>query len=84
MWSRAEVIQFIRAGTFSGFAVLGTQYRDQSGELHWYIALLNDGLNLKVRHFLRGEVPEGLADDEYEAAKEAIWLWESQPASRPN
>jgi hypothetical protein len=81
--SRAEVVQSMRVGIFSGFAVLGSQYRDQSGELHWYIALLSrDGPNLKIRHVLRGEVPEGLAQDECDATVEAICLWEAHPASR--
>jgi hypothetical protein len=77
--SRAEVVQSMRVGVFSGFEVIGSQYRDQSEELHWYIALLlRDGT--KIRHVWRGEVPEGLDQDEREATVEAIWFWESQPA----
>ena len=82
---KAEVVQSMRTGTFGAFIVLGSQYRDQAGELRWYIALLsNDCPNLKIRHVLKGELPDGLAQDEREAILEAIGSWESQPASRPN
>jgi hypothetical protein len=82
--SRAEVVQSMRMGTFSGFPVFGSRYRDPTGELHWYIALLaRDGL-CKIRHVLTGEVPEGLAQDECKAIVEAISSWEAEPGSRPN
>jgi hypothetical protein len=81
---RAEVVQSVRTGIFGGFLVLGSQYRDQSGELHWYIAVLSEGCpNSTLRHVLRGERPEGLNQDELQATVEAIWLWESYPGSRP-
>jgi hypothetical protein len=82
--SPGEVVQSVRLRIFSGFAVLGSRYRDPTGELHWCIALLDrDGL-CKIRHVLRGEAPEGLAQAECKAIVEAISSWESQPASRPN
>ena len=81
---RAEVVQSMRAGTFGEFVVLGSQYRDQSGELHWYIAVLSeDSPNSKLRHVLTGERPEGLSQGELQATVDAIWLWESYPGSRP-
>jgi hypothetical protein len=75
----------MRAGTFGEFVVLGSQYRDQSGELKWYVALVaTNGYPSKICHVLSGELPEGLALDEREAIVQAICLWDSQPASRPN
>ena len=82
--SRAEVVQSMRVGTFSGFDVLGSRYRDPTGELHWYIALLTEKGPCKICHVLRWEVPEGLSQDECKAIVEATSSWESQPASRPN
>ena len=82
--SRAEVVQSMRVGTFNGFSVFGSRYRDPAGKLHWYVALLpRDGL-CKIRHVSTGEVPEGLAQDECKVIVEAISSWESQPAFRPN
>jgi hypothetical protein len=83
--NRAEVVQSMRGGIFSGFAVLGSQYRDQTGTLNWYVALVAvDGSPSKIRHFLNGEWPEGVPQDQREAVVQAIRLWESQPESRPN
>jgi hypothetical protein len=75
----------MRAGTFGEFVVLGSQYRDQAGELRWYVALVAvNGSQSKIRQVLSGEVPENLAQDEREAMVKAICLWDSQPAFRPN
>jgi hypothetical protein len=77
---QTEVLQSVKAGTFGEFVVLGSEYRAQSGELHWYIAVLCEGCpSFKLRHVLRGEAPEGLNQDESEAVVEAIWLWDSHP-----
>lgn len=75
----------MRAGTFGEFVVLGSQYRDQAGELKWYVALVAvDCSPSKIRQVLSGELPEGLPRDQREAILQAINLWKSQPASRPN
>lgn len=83
--NQAEVIQSMRVGTFGDFIVLGSQYRDQVGEIHWYIAVLPDqGPNNRIYHVIAGELPDELDQDERHAVIEAIRLWESQPISRPN
>jgi len=85
MVTKTEVIQSMRAVTFGDFTVLGSQYRDQSGELRWYIALHSkDWPNFKIRHVMKEQALEGFAQDEREVVAEAIEFWESQPASRPN
>jgi hypothetical protein len=85
MVTKTEVIQSMRAVTFGDFTVLGSQYRDQSGELRWYVALLSkDWPNFKIRHVMKGEAFEGFTQDEREVVAEAIEFWESEPASRPN
>ena len=32
-----ELIQSMRVGTFGDFVVLGSQYRDEAGDRHWYV-----------------------------------------------
>ena len=84
---RAEIVQSMRAGSFGGFVVLGSQYWDEIGELHWYIALLPEQApapGTRIYHVMAGEVPDELTGDERHAVIEAIRSWESQPASRPN
>ena len=83
----AEVVQSMRRGIFGDFVVLGSQYRDRKGELHWYIALVLEHSAQplpKIHHVVRGAMPDGVAQDESEAIVQAIGLWESEPASRPN
>jgi hypothetical protein len=85
--SRVEVVQSMRRGIFGDFVVLGSQYRDRNGELHWYVALFPEHIaqpHPRIHHVLRREIPEGAAQNEQEAILEAISLWESEPASRPN
>jgi hypothetical protein len=80
-----EVIQSMRIGTFGDFVVLGSQYKDESGGRHWYIALLTGPEPVaRIHHVIAGELPEELTVDERDAVIEAIRLWESQPLSRPN
>jgi hypothetical protein len=82
---RAEIVQSMRAGSFGGFVVVGSQYRDGIGELHWYIALLPEQApGTTIYHVMAGEMPDELTGDEQHAVIEAIRSWESQPASRPN
>ena len=83
----AEVVQSMRRGIFGDFVVLGSQYRDRNGELHWYIALFPEHITQphpKIHHVVKGAMPDGVAQDEREAMVQAIGLWESEPASRPN
>jgi hypothetical protein len=83
----AEVVQSMRTGTFGDFVVLGSQHRDRSGELHWYIALVSEHSaqpRPKIHHVVKGAVQDGVTQDQREAMFQAIGLWESEPASRPN
>jgi hypothetical protein len=80
-----EVVQSMRVGTFGDFVVLGSQYKDEAGDRHWYIALLTGPEPVaSIHHVIAGELPDELTVDERDAVIEAIRLWESQPLSRPN
>ena len=79
-----ELIQSMRVGSFCGFVVLGSQYKDESGDRHWYIALLTESEPARIHHVIAGELPDELTIDERDAVIAAIKLWESQPLSRPN
>ena len=80
-----ELIQSMRVGTFGDFVVLGSQYKDEAGDRHWYIALLAGPEPVtRIYGVVAGEMPEDLTVDERDAVIEAIRLWESQPPSRPN
>jgi hypothetical protein len=80
-----ELIQSMRVGTFCGFVVLGSQYRDEAGDRHWYIASLTEFEPVaRIHHVIAGDLPEELTVDERDAVIAAIRLWESQPLSRPN
>jgi hypothetical protein len=80
-----ELIQSMRVGTFGEFVVLGSQYKDETGDRHWYIALLTGPEPVaRIHHVIAGELPGELTVDERDAVIEAIRLWESQPQSRPN
>jgi hypothetical protein len=58
---RAEIVQSIRAGLFGGFVVLGSQYRDEIGELRWYVALLPElAPGTRIYHVTAGEMPNEL------------------------
>ena len=75
----------MRTGIFGEFQVLGSQYRDEVGELHWYVALLcSENSSPKIHHILDGLLPEQLVKDERDAVIEAITLWEREPTARPN
>jgi hypothetical protein len=75
----------MRTGVFDGFILLGSQYRDQVGELHWYIALLPKRSSAPtIYHVVAGELPDELTGDERQAVMMAIRSWEDQPSSRPN
>jgi hypothetical protein len=81
----AAVIQSMRMGTFGGFKVLGSQYRDEIGEHHWYVALLpSEKPSPTIHHILAGLIPEQLEQEERDAIIEALTLWEREPAARPN
>lgn len=83
--ARPEVTQSIRIATFGEIAVMGSQYRDEAGDMHWYIALLTGPDPVRqLHHIVRGELPDGLTADERDAVSQAIRSRESQPMSRPN
>ena len=83
--SAIELIQSMRTGTFGEFVVMGSQYEDESGDRHWYIALLTGPEPVAaIHHVIAGELPDELTVDERDAVIQAIRLWESQPVSRPN
>jgi hypothetical protein len=80
-----ELIQSMRVGTFGDIVVLGSQYKDEAGDRHWYIALLTGPEPVaNIHHVIAGELPEELTVDERDAVIAAIRLWESQPLSTPN
>jgi hypothetical protein len=80
-----ELIQSMRVGTFGDFVVLGSQYKDEAGDRHWYIALLTGPEPVaNIHHVIAGELPDELTVDERDAVIAAIQLWESQPLSSPN
>jgi hypothetical protein len=80
-----ELIQSMRVGTFGDFVVMGSHYQDQSGDRHWYIALLTGSDPVaRIHHVIDGDLPEELTVDERDAVIAAIRLWESQALSRPN
>jgi hypothetical protein len=80
-----EVTRSMRTGTFGEFVVMGSQYKDQAGDRHWYIALLTGPEPVaSIHHVLDGELPDELTVDERDAVIAAIRLWESQPLSRPS
>jgi hypothetical protein len=83
--TRAEVTQSMQIGTFGGFVVMGSQYRDEAGDRHWYIALLAGPEPVtRIHHLIAGELPKELTMDERDAVIQAIKLWELQPLLRPN
>jgi hypothetical protein len=79
------VLQCMREDRFGDVTVLGSQYRDQNRAIHWYFAVWSER-NMKVRisRVSDGELPIHLDSADREALEEAIELWESSPASRPN
>lgn len=80
-----ELIQSMRAGILGDFVVLGSQYNDEAGDRHWYLALLTGSEPVaRIHHVIAGESPDELSVDERDAVIAAIRLWESQPLSRPN
>jgi hypothetical protein len=80
-----ELIQSMRVGTFGDFVVMGSQYKDQAGDRHWYIALLTGPDPVaRIHHVIAGELPDELTVDERDAVIAAIRLWERLPLSRPN
>ena len=83
--ARTEVTQNMRIGTFGEIVVMGSQYRDEAGDTHWYIALLSgpDPVT-RLHHIVGRELPDQLTADERNAVIQAIRSWESQPISRPN
>jgi hypothetical protein len=83
--SAIELIQSMRTGTFGEFVVMGSQYKDEAGDRHWYIALLTRPEPVaNIHHVIAGELPDELTVDERDAVIAAIRLWESQPLSSPN
>jgi hypothetical protein len=80
-----ELTQSMRTGTFGEFVVMGSQYKDEAGDRHWYIALLAGPEPVAgIHHVIAGELPDELTLDERDAVIKAITLWERQPLLRPN
>jgi hypothetical protein len=75
----------MRVGIFGEFVVLGSQYKDDAGDRHWYIALLTGPEPIPtIHHVIDGELPDELTVDERDAVIQSIRLWEAQPLSKPN
>ncbi len=82
--SAIELIQSMRVATFGEFVVMGSQYKDDAGDLHWYIALLTGPEPVaRIHHVIAGELPDELTVDERDAVIEAVTSWERQPLSNP-
>lgn len=79
------VRQSIRTDKFGCVTVLGSQYRDQNGVLHWYFPVLSEqNNNIRIHHVSGGELPTHIDSADREALMEAIDLWESPPGPQPN
>ena len=79
------VLQSMREDRFGDVTVLGSQYRDQIGAVHWYFAVWSEqNTNVRIHRVSGGEIPFYLHSAEREALIEAIAAWESSPASQPN
>jgi hypothetical protein len=80
-----KVLQSLRIGRFEDVTVLGSQYRDQTGASHWYVAVLSEP-NVRIRIYrLSGrELPDHVYLADRQALLEAIDQWEHLPASQPN
>ena len=64
---------------------MGSQYNDEAGERHWFIALLaGPEPETKIYNVAAGELPNELTVDERDAVIQASRLSEAQPLSRPN
>jgi hypothetical protein len=83
--SESGDVRKMRIGKFGDITLLGSQYRDESGQLHWYVAMFSDhDPNVRIHHLLGGEIPGNLQADEMRALIEAITRWESEPAPPSN
>jgi hypothetical protein len=75
----------MRTDRFGDVTVLGSQYRDQNGMLHWVFAVWSEqNTNVRVFRVSDGDLPIHLDSADREAIMDAIELWESSPASQPN
>jgi hypothetical protein len=81
---RVKVLQSNRSDEFGDVTVLGSQYRDHSGVLHWYFAVWSEqNTNVRFHRVSGGEVPIYVDSADREALLEAIGVWESSPAPQP-
>jgi hypothetical protein len=79
------VLQSMRTDRFGDVTVLGSQYRDQNGTLHWYFAVWSErNITVRIYRVSNRELPAYLDSIDREALLEAIELWEASPASRPS
>jgi hypothetical protein len=79
------VLQSLRTGRFEDVTVLGSQYRDHTGESSWYVALWSErNISVRIYRLSGGELPDHVDLADREALLETIDLWERLPASRPS
>jgi len=85
MKQRVMVLQSMRTDRVGDVTVLGSQYRDQNSVLHWVLAVWSEqNTNVRIYRVSGGELPAHLAFADRDAVVEALYLWESSPASQPN
>jgi hypothetical protein len=80
-----RVLQSLRIGNFEDVTVLGSQYCDQTGVCHWYVAVLSEqDVRTRIYRLPGGELPDHVYSGDRPALLEAIDLWEQSPASQPS
>jgi hypothetical protein len=80
-----RVLQTLRIGNFEDVTVLGSQYCDQTGVCHWYVAVLSEqDVRIRIYRLPGGELPDHVYSGDRPALLEAIDLWEQSPASQPS
>lgn len=77
------VLQSMREDRFGDVTVLGSQYRDQDGVVHWYFAVWSErNTRVRISRVSNRELPIHLDSADQEALVKALELWEAFPASR--
>jgi hypothetical protein len=79
------VLQSMRTDRFGDVTVLGSQYRDQNGTIHWYFAVWSErNKNVRIHRISNRELPTYIDPIDRDALIEAMELWEASPSSQPN
>jgi hypothetical protein len=79
------VLQSLRTGRFEDVTVLGSQYRDHTGETSWYVAVSSEqNIRIRIYRLSGGELPDHVDLADRQALLDAIQLWEYLPAWQSN